>query len=333
MKSISVIFVGAGGMARYHMRYMVDMKKTTKIVGFVEIDESSRQAVRELFRERKLECPPFHDTIPGLIKEQGRPDAAFICTPHKFHFENGRDCLLNGIDVCMEKPMVMNAAEARRLIGLRDKTGRLLVVAFPGSLSPAVQKAKQLLKKGAIGAVTGIAAYAHQQWKRATVGAWRQDPEISGGGFLFDTGSHMINTVVDLLGEDIVSVSALLDNRGTPVEINSSVSGRSKSGVMVSLSGTGDSVQCCSQIMVFGDRGVLRTGIWGESLMLKKENQSDFAPVPLPKSKGVWEEFVKVRQGRMANPCPAEVGLRFAKVMDMIRKSADTGRTVLAPRG
>jgi hypothetical protein len=67
--------------------------------------------------------------------------------------------------------------------------------------------------------------------------------------------------------------------------------------------------------------------------MLKKENQSDFAPVPLPKSKGVWEEFVKVRQGRMANPCPAEVGLRFAKVMDMIRKSADTGRTVLAPRG
>ena len=36
---------------------------------------------------------------------------------------------------------LIDAAEARKLIRLRQRTGRLLVVAFPGSLSPAVQKA------------------------------------------------------------------------------------------------------------------------------------------------------------------------------------------------
>ena len=28
---------------------------------------------------------------------------------------------------------------------------------------------------------------------------------LSGGGFLFDTGAHMLNTVADLAGEDVVA--------------------------------------------------------------------------------------------------------------------------------
>jgi predicted dehydrogenase len=314
-------------MARWHIRAMLGMKGSTKLVGFVEVSEASREAVRAVFKEQRQVCPPFYVTISDLIKAQGAPDAAFICTPHKFHFENTKACLLNGVDVCLEKPMVMNASEAKRLIELRNKTRRLLVVAFPGSLSPAIRKAKQMLAQGAIGRITAISAFVHQHWKQGTKGSWRQDPKISGGGFLFDTGSHMVNTVVDLLGEDLVQVSALLDNRKAPVEIVSSVSGLSRSGILISLAGAGDSIQCSSQIMVFGEEGILQTGIWGERLLIKQETQPDFKPVPLPKSRGVWEEFVKVRQGKAKNPCPPEVGLRFARLMDMIRKSADTGRS------
>jgi predicted dehydrogenase len=152
---------------------------------------------------------------------------------------------------------------------------------------------------------------------------------MSGGGFLFDTGSHMVNTVVDLISDDVSQASALFDNRGTPVEINSSVSGFFKNGVVFSFTGAGDSVDCKSQISVFGDKGVLETGIWGEKLRLKV-GEGDYKPVPYPKSKGVWEEFVKVVQGKLENPCPAEVGLRFAKLMDMIRDSAKTGKVVKA---
>ncbi len=52
--------------------------------------------------------------------------------------------------------------------------------------------------------------------------------------------------------------------------------------------------------------------------------------VPVPKSQGVWEQFLKVRAGKIKNPCPAEVGLRFAKFMDMVRESAKTKRGVRA---
>ena len=332
MAKVNAIVVGTGGMARWHIRSMIDMKRSTSIVGFVEPQEASREATRAVFDEQGLPCPPFYASIRELVRKHGRPDAALICTPHKFHFVNAKECMQHGMDVLLEKPMVMNASEARRLIRLRDKTGRLVVVAFPGSLSPAVQKAKQLIARGMIGRVTAISAFAHQGWQQNTLGAWRQDPEISGGGFLFDTGSHMVNTVVDLLGEDVARVTALLEDRGSPVEICASVSGVTRSGVLISLAGAGDSVQCCSQIVVFGDQGVLRTGIWGECLAVKKASRSEYVAVPYRSSRGPWAQFLRVRQGKADNPCPPEVGLRFAKLMDMIRRSAETGRTIACAR-
>jgi predicted dehydrogenase len=332
MSKVRTIVVGTGGFSRCHIRAMIEMKRVTTITGFVEPSEASRKATAAVFTEKKLSCPPFFATVKELVKAQGPADTAVICSPHKFHFENAKDCLESGMDVMIEKPMVMNGEEARRLIKLRDTTGRLVMVAFPGSLSPAVWKAKDLIARGAIGEVSTISAYAHQHWKKATIGSWRQIPEISGGGFLFDTGSHMVNTVVDLLGSEVTRVSALLDNRGTPVEINSSVSGMSANGITFSLAGAGDTIQCCSQILVFGSEGVLKTGIWGESLSVKKAADSDYQPVAYPKSRGPWEQFLRVRSGKMKNPCPPEVGLRFAALMDMIRQSAKTGKTISAKR-
>ena len=232
------------------------------------------------------------------------------------------------MDVLLEKPMVINTSEARRLIKIRDESRKLLVVAFPGSLSPAVKKAKQMISSGKLGKVTSVSAFVHQHWKAGTSGQWRQDPEISGGGFLFDTGSHMVNTVVDLIDQDVVEVCALMDNCGTPVDINSTVSGRFRDGTMFSLAAAGDSMHCTSLVTVIGDQGILQTGIWGEPLLFKPVKGSAFSEVRYPESKGVWEQFLRVRAGKQANPCPAEVGLRFAKLMDMIRKSDSTQKTI-----
>ena len=314
-------------MARHHINAMAQIRGT-EICGLVEVAENQRQLTRALFAEHGKVCPPFYRTIKELLATQGTPDAAFINTPHKFHLENAADCLKAGIDVLVEKPMVIDAAEARKLIRLRERTERLLVVAFPGSLSPAVKKAKEMIAAGKLGRVTSVAAYVHQHWQAATVGKWRQDPEISGGGFLFDTGSHMVNTVVDLIGQDVVEVCALMDRCGTRVDINSTISGRCRDGTMLSLAAAGDSIPCTSEVTVMGDEGILQTGIWGERLRFKPVKKGDFADVSYPRSKGVWEQFLKVRAGKQANPCPPEVGLRFAKLMDMIRKSADTRKTV-----
>ncbi len=55
---------------------------------------------------------------------------------------------ISGRKSLIEKPMVMNAEEAEALIAVRDRTARLLVVGFPGSLSPAVKTAKAMIAEG-----------------------------------------------------------------------------------------------------------------------------------------------------------------------------------------
>jgi hypothetical protein len=52
-------------------------------------------------------------------------------------------------------------------------------------------------------------------------------------------------------------------------------------------------------------------------------------PVRVSKSLGVWQQFLLVREGKLENPSPPEVGLRMARLWDAIRASAaEQGRLV-----
>jgi predicted dehydrogenase len=231
-----------------------------------------------------------------------------------------------GLDVLLEKPMVMNAAEAESLIATRDETGKLLVVAFPGSLSPNIRTAARMLRSGELGQVLTISGLVWQNWGPNTVGTWRQSPPIAGGGFLFDTGAHMLNTVADLAGEDFEQVAAWLDNQGRPVETLGVVIGKLKSGVLVSLHGCGEAIPSCdSDVRVFCSKGILYTGVWGEMLQLQRTGATPPETVEVPASLGVWEQFLAVREGTLANPCPPEVGLRMARLWDAIQASSAQG--------
>jgi predicted dehydrogenase len=69
----------------------------------------------------------------------------------------------------------------------------------------------------------------------------------------------------------------------------------------------------------------LRTGVWGERLQVQRAGQDALRPVRTPPSLGQWQQFLKVRAGDIANPCPPEIGLRMARLWDAIRASAAEG--------
>jgi len=324
-----VAIIGCGGMARHHIRQLLKQRETTEIVALCEPSEEQLTLTHTVFAESGVTPPPNQPDLTKLL-ETYPLDSAFIITPHASHYEQAAACLQAGLDVLLEKPMVMNAEEARGLIDVRDRTGRLLVVAFPGSLSPQIRRASDLLRQGNLGRIVSISATVWQNWGPGTTGTWRQVPEIAGGGFLFDTGAHMLNTVVDLAGEEFVEVAAFLDQCGRPVETLGVVIGRLKSGGLVSLHGCGESIPACaSNVYVFTSRSILRTGIWGEFLEIQKTGQDAFRKVHVPNHMGVWEQFLDVRAGKMANPCPPEVGLRMARLYDAVRSSAASqGRPV-----
>ncbi len=321
---VRVAIIGCGGMAWHHIRMMLQQQETTRIAAICDPSPKAYATAVALFEDAGLEPPPNEPDLERLLHSMDDDlDAAFIITPHAYHHDQTQACLEAGLDVLLEKPMVMNAAEARSLIQVRDRTGKLLVVAFPGSLSPQVRTAARMLRSGELGPILNISGVVWQSWGPGTEGTWRQQPEISGGGFLFDTGAHMLNTVADLAGEDFDTVAAWLDNHGRPVDTLAVVMARLKSGAFVTLNGCGEAIpSCASDVRVFCSRGILRTGIWGERLELQRHGRRQLRKVAVPPSKGVWEQFLAVRRGELANPCPPEVGLRMAKLWDAIQASS-----------
>ncbi len=325
MTTTRLALIGCGGMARYHIHNLMQQQDTTTITAVCEPSRTAYDETAALFAAAGLAVPPNEPDLGRLLATYPL-DAAFIITPHVFHHEQTVACMAAGLDVLLEKPMVMNAAEAVSLIAAQERTGRLLVVAFPGSLSPQIRAAARMLRSGELGRLLSISATAWQNWGPNTANTWRQVPEMAGGGFLFDTGAHMLNTVVDLAGEGFTEVSAWLDNRGRPVETMGVVIGRLRSGAWVSMHGCGEAIPSCeSDVRVFCDKAILRTGIWGERLDIQRAGRTALRRVPLPPSLGVWEQFLAVRRGELANPCPPEVGLRMARLYDAIVASAASG--------
>ncbi len=325
--SVRVAMIGCGDMARHHLRIMLSQFEETLVPVVCEPSKKQYDLTVEVFVEAGRKPPANEPDLLRLLATYGPElDAAFIITPHVYHHDQTIACLETGMDVLLEKPMVMTAAEAKSLMRARDETGRLLVVAFNGSLSPEIRAASGLLQSGELGSIQSISATIWQNWREITDGTWRQVPEMAGGGFLFDTGAHMLNTVADLAGEDFVQVSAWLDNRGAPVDIISTAMGRLASGALVTLHASGETVpSCASDVRVFCSQAILRTGVWGEWLEIQRYDDESLKAVEAPPSSGAWEQFLAVRRGDMPNPCPPEVGLRMARLWDAIRKSAALG--------
>jgi predicted dehydrogenase len=329
-KLVRMAVIGCGNMGRHHLRSILQQTDTTEIAVLCDPAPEAIEESAKVFAEAGQALPAVEPDLQKLLADYD-VDAVFIVTPHALHHDQAKACLEAGVDVLVEKPMAMNAAEARSLIKIRDETGKLLVVAFNGSLSPEIRESVRLLRSGDLGKLLSISATIWQSWGPGTTGKWRQVPEISGGGFMFDTGAHMLNTVADLAGEEFVEVAAWTDNCGRPVETLAAVVARVESGALVTFHGCGETVRTCkSDIRVFCTDAILRTGAWGRWLEIQREGEAEFTPIELPPSLGSWEQFLAVRSGEFPNPSPPEVGLRMARLYDAIKASAaKNGQPVL----
>lgn len=323
-KPIRVALIGSGLMARHHISVILAEFPDSEISVICEPSAANYTAVADQFKAAGKPVPPNEPNFERLLADyRSRLDVTFILSPHAYHHDQAIASMEAGLDVLLEKPMVMNAAEAHNLIATRDRTGKLLVVAFQGSLSPHIRTASTMLHSGELGKLLNISAVIWQDWATNTTGTWRQEPAISGGGFLFDTGAHMLNTVADLAGEEFTEVAAWLDNRGRPVEILAAIMGRLESGALVTMNACGETApSCASDIRVFCTEGFLRTGAWGGFLEMQRPGERALEPVEVPASLGVWDQFLAVREGRIPNPSPPEVGLRMARLYDAIKESA-----------
>jgi predicted dehydrogenase len=129
----------------------------------------------------------------------------------------------------------MNYPEAREMVAAARDTGQLFGVAYYRRLYPNLQRAKALVAAGAIGQPVLCQATCHS-WVPPGIEAdyWRFDPELAGGGPLYDIASHRIDAMNFLFGNpakatgfvsNAVHEYAVEDNATVLVEYPRSVRG------------------------------------------------------------------------------------------------------------
>src|SRR5689334_15403413 len=122
-----IAVIGCGGMARTHLTRMLEEPQKNQVVVVSEPSLQAYDALGKLFSASGRPIPPNQPDLPRLLDQYaGKLDAAFIVTPHIYHFEQAKLCLEAGLDVLLEKPMVIHAQEAVDLITARDRAKRAL---------------------------------------------------------------------------------------------------------------------------------------------------------------------------------------------------------------
>jgi predicted dehydrogenase len=131
-------------------------------------------------------------------------DAVLVCSENRWHARDVIPALRAGVDVLCEKPIATTPGDARAMIQAAGEVGRRLGIAFPVRYAPAIRRAREVLRSGAIGRVLAVNGTNHGR----APGGWFADPDLSGGGAVMDHTVHLADTLRFLLGVEVKSVYA-----------------------------------------------------------------------------------------------------------------------------
>ncbi len=321
-KNLRLGVIGTGHMAAHYAQSWVAMPEVA-FVAVSDVSADSRRKFSDICRNAgRPEPREFEDFRSMLAACRDELDAIYVSTPHAFHAEHGIAVVEAGLDLLMEKPMVTTVEEAQRLISARDQSRSNVVIAFQGALSPLVANTRQRMRAGEFGELVSVAGTIWENWSTRYAGHWKQRLDLSGGGFMFDTGAHMMNTVCLLADVDCERVSAFMNNRQRSVDVVCAVAGRLTTGALLTLNAAGDGPSgCSSQITFFYTEAIVRIDAWGAW----REIAVPGAPVVREEVEimdNLLKSFLAIRAGGAENLSTVEAGLRFARLWDAIKGSA-----------
>lgn len=134
-------------------------------------------------------------------------DAVFIATPDALHLADVLEAVRHRKPVLVEKPMAMNAAEARQMVEAARAADVLLGVAHVMRFHESVRWFRERIASGAIGKpLLAQSTFAAPLLESART--WINDPQLATGGPLADVGVHCLDTLRYVLADEIKTVTA-----------------------------------------------------------------------------------------------------------------------------
>lgn len=200
---IQVGIVGTGFIGPAHIEAL-------RRLGFVEVvalcDASLADATQ---KARALGVPHAYGSVEELLAHPGL-EVVHNCTPNHLHAAINRQILRAGKHVFSEKPLCMNADEARELVQLAEEAGVVHGVSFVYRQFAMVQQAASMHRSGRVGRLFSVYGSYLQDWmQQETDYNWRVDAATGGASrAVGDIGSHWCDTLQFVTGRRITQVMA-----------------------------------------------------------------------------------------------------------------------------
>lgn len=138
--------------------------------------------------------------------EKEELDGVYVATPHRFHFENTKLCLQNGLPVLVEKAFTTNFPEAEILIKQAKEKNLFLMEAMWTRFLPVFRQVRQILDEGKIGEVKSVVSTMGFRAKRENDDRFL-NPMLAGGTIL-DLGVYNIAASQLIFQKPPISFSA-----------------------------------------------------------------------------------------------------------------------------
>ncbi|MFQ5793931.1 MAG: Gfo/Idh/MocA family protein [Candidatus Bipolaricaulia bacterium] len=334
---IKLGFIGCGSISHEHLSRLSRLEPgEIGIVAFSDVDLTQAHRLQEAARSQNLTAETSEAIFSDYREMIARTelDAVIICTPHIFHHEQVIHALNHNLDVLVEKPLAIDASSATEMVDVTEAAGKVLMIAYQWPYRPENRFAKRVIERGEIGEPQLVTGLLVQSWWELAAGTWRADPQLSGGGVFIDSGSHLVDLVLSLTGLEPVSVEALMERNGQPVELIASLSVNFSGGALGSLEVFGNAPpELDSEVRIWGSDGAIflrgvpfipDARVQAGSVLVQDVYGAIHLPGPreLPDGSDPDINFIRVIQGVEAPETSAIRGVQVAKLTELAYQAA-----------
>lgn len=257
---IKIAVIGVGYWGSKLVGEYLALSQKRRDVRFVAASDISKDRLSLVASRFNLSNRMLYMDYTTLLKDNSI-DAVHIATPNETHFEIASKFLEAGKHVLLEKPMTLNSREAFKLARTAEELNLTLLVGHIFRFNNALEKARSLLTKGAI----GEPYYAELRWKANLRPLPNRD-------ILFDLAPHPIDITHYLFDDCPQIVSAVARGyirKSEGLEEVAFINSLLPSGMIVHIALSWLSPKSKTRLVeVIGSKGVIQVDALNQKLRL-----------------------------------------------------------------
>lgn len=319
MKTTNVAIIGPGDIARKMANTINGMKKRgdeVELYAVASRDEAKAKAFADAYGVLHA-----YGSYEAMLNDPA-VDLVYVATPHAFHAEQMKQCILHGKAVLCEKSFTGNYRQAEEVLALAKEKQVLVAEAIWTRYLPWRQMVTDLIASGEIGEVGLVDAnlgYAMREKIRIL------RPELAGGALL-DLGVYTLNFAAMILGTEVTAMESTVTMLDTGVDLENHATLHFASGATAQLLSTA-ACRTNRHGLIYGSKGWLEIDNTNNPMTISVYDTNDqlkrvlHAPEQITGFEGEVEACLRALQAG-AIECPemphAEI-LRIMKQMDDLR--------------